>query len=286
MVKLHHEVNPLWRNNSGGKRWRVKKLIGRQSRFAGLTAAQWRALAVGVFLLVAVAVPGLMLVLSPQFSVPAFPGGGFWSSPRTQSEAEPQPPAVESLAETPQPEQQPQQPQQPQQANQRSRQPSHQIQQPGQPKPAARPEPGDVRPTAGEAEPGDEKTPPRKGQLAWPVAGEVVTEYGFFYSQVHGDWRLHPGIDIGGSPGAGVRAAWNGEVRRVSRDEEGWQVEVYHGGGVATVYGHLSEVQVREGEAVELGKPIGTVGAGGRAHFEVKVNGRSDSPLEWLSRTR
>ncbi|MDI6824269.1 MAG: peptidoglycan DD-metalloendopeptidase family protein [Bacillota bacterium] len=122
---------------------------------------------------------------------------------------------------------------------------------------------------------------PDPGDLVWPLEGDVIAEYGFAYSEVYGDWRLHPGIDIAGEPGGAVRAAAPGTVKRVSR-EEGWVVEIDHGGGVVTAYGNLGEAGVRRGRKVAAGQVIGKLGDTAHLHFEVRVDGSAQDPLPWL----
>ena len=81
-----------------------------------------------------------------------------------------------------------------------------------------------------------------------------------------------------------MRAARGGVVVRAGeRGNYGQSVEIDHGGGVVTLYGHGSEVLVREGETVTPGQPILRVGHSGRAtgphlHFEVRVGGQPVDP--------
>ena len=118
----------------------------------------------------------------------------------------------------------------------------------------------------------------------------MVRGYGFAYSEVHGDWRLHAGLDLEGERGTPVRASAAGVVRLVSRErQDGGVVEIDHGGGVVTVYMHLEKVPVRHGQKVHQGQAIGYLGdpgegeAGGvHLHFEVRVGGRTQDPANWL----
>jgi murein DD-endopeptidase MepM/ murein hydrolase activator NlpD len=131
---------------------------------------------------------------------------------------------------------------------------------------------------------------PAPGQLAWPLRGKVVAGYGFAYSEVHGDWRLHPGIDVAGEAGSPVSAAAPGVVRLVSRDPaRGCTVEIDHGGGVVTAYLHLGEAVVPPGARVKRGQVIGHLGEPGQeepgvvhVHFEVRVDGSPRDPMKWL----
>lgn len=120
------------------------------------------------------------------------------------------------------------------------------------------------------------------GQLAWPARGYISSRFG-------GRGRgYHTGIDIAAGYGAPVGAAEGGRVVYA-----GWgggygrMVEISHGGGVTTVYAHLSSITVSVGQEVERGQVIGYVGASGNAtgphlHFEVRVNGSARNPLQYL----
>ena len=99
------------------------------------------------------------------------------------------------------------------------------------------------------------------------------------------EWRQHKGIDYSAPMGTPVRAVGEGVV-----DFAGWQngygnvVQLMHGHERSTVYAHLSRVDVHKGQQVEIGTPIGNVGATGWAtgphlHFEVKVRGEHQDPM-------
>ena len=119
--------------------------------------------------------------------------------------------------------------------------------------------------------------------LAWPVAGVVTDGFG------PRGGRFHTGIDIPASMGAGVRAAAPGRVAYAAELAGGWGllVSIAHGGGVRTLYAHLSRIDVRVGQWVQTGSQVGLVGATGDAtgphlHFEVRVGGAAVDPLPAL----
>ena len=98
-------------------------------------------------------------------------------------------------------------------------------------------------------------------------------------------WRQHKGIDYAAPAGTAVRAVGSGVV-----DFAGWQngygnvVELTHGHDRSTVYAHLSRIDVQKGQQVDMGTPIGHVGATGWAtgphlHFEVKMRGEHQDPM-------
>ncbi len=120
------------------------------------------------------------------------------------------------------------------------------------------------------------------GRLAWPSVGSVVSPFG-----MRGG-RMHEGVDISGSTGNPVAASASGTVIRA-----GWYggygkcVDISHGDGVVTRYGHLSKISVSTGQQVDRGQLIGRVGSTGRStgphlHFEVIINGQSRNPMNYL----
>jgi murein DD-endopeptidase MepM/ murein hydrolase activator NlpD len=98
--------------------------------------------------------------------------------------------------------------------------------------------------------------------------------------------RAHRGVDYAAPVGTPVRAAGEGRVRYVgSQGGLGNAIELEHGSGVVTVYGHLSRFasKLRRGQRVELGQVIGFVGATGLAtgphlHYEYRVRGVHKNP--------
>ena len=121
-------------------------------------------------------------------------------------------------------------------------------------------------------------------RLAAPVARPVSDLFG---PRGH---RFHGGIDYSAATGTRVRAAASGRVTFAGWNPGGWgyAVTIDHGGGVRTLYAHLSRVGVRAGRRVAAGQPIGRVGASGNAsgphlHFEVRLRGAAVDPLTGLS---
>lgn len=100
--------------------------------------------------------------------------------------------------------------------------------------------------------------------------------------------RPHEGMDISAPHGAPIRATANGRVVKTGeRAGYGKIVEISHGHGYRTLYGHASEITVRRGERVERGDVIARVGetgltSGPNVHYEVHVDGRPVNPGRFL----
>jgi len=127
-------------------------------------------------------------------------------------------------------------------------------------------------------------------QLAWPVEGDVVGRFGPERHPRFGTTTLNNGIDIAAAAGTGVRAVARGRVDFTSDDFAafGQVVVVNHGSGYYTLYGHLSDILVRQGQEVPAGHVIGRVGDSGTSlkgtvlHFEVRNGGTALDPEDWL----
>ena len=126
------------------------------------------------------------------------------------------------------------------------------------------------------------------GGMLWPTSGPITSGYGWRTHPIFGTRRFHAGIDIGAPHGRGVGAAAAGTVIQTgSQGGYGTTVIVDHGGGIATLYAHLSSVSVGNGTFVGGGQAVGAVGCTGyctgpHLHFEVRVNGEPDNPMRWL----
>jgi murein DD-endopeptidase MepM/ murein hydrolase activator NlpD len=115
-------------------------------------------------------------------------------------------------------------------------------------------------------------------RFAWPTHG-IVTQTFFDY---------HPGIDIANDVGTPEVAADAGQVLFAGWGSYGLYVEIDHGNGFHTVYGHMSALTVKTGQLVTRGQEIGLMGATGRAsgphlHFEIRFQGVPQNPSDLLS---
>lgn len=120
--------------------------------------------------------------------------------------------------------------------------------------------------------------------LILPVEGPISSPFGkrrFFNDQPR---RPHSGTDIAAPKGTPLKAAGRGEVVLVGDFFfNGRLVVIDHGEGLKTMYNHMDQIQVTEGQSVNQGEVIGTVGATGRVtgahlHFGVILNGASIDP--------
>lgn len=126
------------------------------------------------------------------------------------------------------------------------------------------------------------------GGMVWPLNGPVTSEYGWRTHPIYGTQRYHSGLDIGGDYGQPIVAAASGVVSYAGWiSGYGYAVIIDHGGGVSTLYGHNEELVVSEGQSVGQGQQIAWCGSTGNStgphcHFEVRVNGETTSPWDYL----
>lgn len=126
------------------------------------------------------------------------------------------------------------------------------------------------------------------GGMIWPVSGPVTSGYGYRTHPIYGTKRFHAGIDIAASTGTGIKSAADGVVIFAgSKGAYGNAIIVDHGGGLATLYAHLSGFVAGNGAKVSRGTVIGRAGCTGACtgphlHFEVRLNGEPQNPMKWL----
>lgn len=118
-----------------------------------------------------------------------------------------------------------------------------------------------------------------------PSKGNVITSpFGLRWGG-----EKHHGIDIAGDIGDPIFAAESGFANLVSYNNVyGNYMKLNHGKGVETLYGHCDVMFIKEGEYVKKGQIIGEIGNTGRStgphlHFEVRVNGKADNPLNYVA---
>jgi murein DD-endopeptidase MepM/ murein hydrolase activator NlpD len=124
----------------------------------------------------------------------------------------------------------------------------------------------------------------------WPLQGPITTYYG----EAGPLWRTgyHPGLDIGAPIGSPIRAIADGVVIEAESDGYnrgyGHYVKVDHGGGLHSLYAHMSVVSTREGDRVGAGSVLGQVGmtgvtTGPHLHLEVRQDGATRDPLKYIN---
>ena len=119
----------------------------------------------------------------------------------------------------------------------------------------------------------------------WPTTGVVSSPYGLRW----GGSDFHPGMDIANDMGTPIVATADGIV-----DYAGWNaggygnmVDIDHGNGIMTRYGHASQVVVSTGQFVQRGQVIALMGSTGfstgpHVHYEVIINGQRVNPISYL----
>jgi murein DD-endopeptidase MepM/ murein hydrolase activator NlpD len=123
-----------------------------------------------------------------------------------------------------------------------------------------------------------------------PITGEIDLSSGFgvrldpFVRAM----AMHTGLDFRSSTGDPVRATANGTVTSAGwSGGYGRMVEIDHGNGFATRYGHLSEILIKPGQTVGIGQTVGRVGSTGRStgphlHYETRIDGEAVDPQKFL----
>ncbi len=126
----------------------------------------------------------------------------------------------------------------------------------------------------------------RPVQKGWMSSG-----YGYRNDPITGQRAWHSGVDFAGKAGANVTAVAAGVVLAAgAKGGYGRMVEINHGAGYSTRYGHQKLLKVQAGDVVQKGEVIGLMGSSGRAtgphvHFEVFKNGRVVDPSTYIHRT-
>ena len=124
--------------------------------------------------------------------------------------------------------------------------------------------------------------------LTLPVSGPVTSGFGYRAHPSDGQTRFHYGLDIGAGEGSEAAAALDGTVAAVGDSTTyGLYVILEHSGGVKSLYAHLREIRVADGDQVKAGDTVGLVGSSGNAtgpclHLELIVNGSYVNPSYYL----
>ncbi len=132
----------------------------------------------------------------------------------------------------------------------------------------------------------------------WPYPSDhtIYSPYGMRYHPIYHYYRMHTGVDLGGTFGYPIVAAKSGTVVLVRNYYEGRNyggsgygnyIVIDHGGGYTTLYGHLKNTLVRVGQTVNAGDKIATCGSTGTStgphlHFEIRINGSTVDPAKYI----
>jgi murein DD-endopeptidase MepM/ murein hydrolase activator NlpD len=119
----------------------------------------------------------------------------------------------------------------------------------------------------------------------WPARGVVSSPYGLRWNGSD----FHPGIDIANDMGTPILATADGVVRVAGWNDGGYgnMVDIDHGNGIMTRYGHAMQVAVTAGQYVHRGQVIAYMGSTGfstgpHVHYEVRINGQAVNPAAYL----
>ena len=121
-----------------------------------------------------------------------------------------------------------------------------------------------------------------------PSGLRISSPYGWRIHPISKVWKFHQGIDIAAYGGSDIISVLSGTVITARwHDSYGYYVVVYHGDGLSTLYAHASKLLVKEGDYVSRGQVIALVGStgsstGNHLHFEVRINGETRDPLDYL----
>ncbi|PSP11799.1 MAG: peptidase [Cyanobacteria bacterium SW_11_48_12] len=131
------------------------------------------------------------------------------------------------------------------------------------------------------------------GKFVRPNTAQVSTVFGVrrYYNGEFAKDYYHSGVDYAANAGAPVVAPATGRVKLVGREKSGFRVHgntvgIDHGQGVLSIFLHLDKIKVEDGELVEAGEKIGTVGSTGAStgphlHWGLYVNGVAVDPVPW-----
>jgi len=130
-------------------------------------------------------------------------------------------------------------------------------------------------------------TTPASVLIRAPVGGACLSS-GYGARSVEGASRNHGGVDYYSHDGVDIFASGDGTILHAGEDGAyGYAVRIDHGAGVVSTYAHMvaGSLRVSEGDTVELGDVIGTMGRTGRAyavhlHYEVRFGGATVDPLQ------
>lgn len=133
----------------------------------------------------------------------------------------------------------------------------------------------------------------RRLPLAAPTDNyTIMSPFGGRKDPFNGEWAVHYGADLSGQMKQPIYSTGPGVVVAVGRNGDyGLSVDIDHGMGILTRYGHLSSTLVQKGQTVGTRQKIGLMGQTGRAtgvhvHYEIQVNGKPVDPMKFIQAGR
>jgi murein DD-endopeptidase MepM/ murein hydrolase activator NlpD len=118
----------------------------------------------------------------------------------------------------------------------------------------------------------------------------IASGFGMRIDPVYGTPKMHKGLDFTAAQGTPIYATGDGIVITAEGAAGGYgnHVEINHGYGYQTLYGHMVRIKVRRGQRIKRGEIIGWVGSTGKStgphcHYEVKINGANVNPVYFFS---
>lgn len=126
---------------------------------------------------------------------------------------------------------------------------------------------------------------------AWPTVADaqIASDFGRRFHPIYHYYKKHEGLDIGDRRGDPIYASGSGTVTKAEwHSGYGNLVEIDHGNGYVTRYGHCSKLLVKVGQKVDQGEKIALIGSTGTStgphvHFEVRINGTPVDPTPFIS---
>ena len=133
----------------------------------------------------------------------------------------------------------------------------------------------------------------RKMPLTAPLDYFYITSaYGKRRDPLNKRWAAHYGVDLGSSLNSSVYATAPGVVTHAGwKGKYGWLIEIDHGAGIKTRYGHLNKTLVKKGQEVKFRQKVGLLGNSGRStgkhlHYEVVFKRRPKNPIKFIKAGR
>jgi murein DD-endopeptidase MepM/ murein hydrolase activator NlpD len=121
-----------------------------------------------------------------------------------------------------------------------------------------------------------------------PCEGYLTRGYGLMTHPISGFKQMHAGLDFANRTGTPIYSTAAGKVSYVgNRGRLGKTVEINHGNGLKTIYGHLSKSNVKRGQSIVRGDKIGEMGSTGYStgthlHYAITFNGQSVNPNKYI----